>query len=196
MFKDLNKFSHCPFWTRKFSAETRCRERKALQLRIRVMQPITLTTGSETLLMAAPAAPEASMRPTPSTFHRVLVTGAMVLGAALVAWSGAIHLHLWMGGYRNIHIIGPLFLAQAVTAFVVALVIIILRWATSALAGALFLASTIAGLLVSSWHGIFGFRDSLSAPFATLSLFVEGAGIVVLASAAAGRYLTRRASRR
>ena len=160
------------------------------------MQPVTLTPGSEPVMMATSPAPETTMRPTPSTFSRVLVTGAMVLGAALVAWSGAIHLHLWNGGYRNIHIVGPLFLVQAITAFVIALATIILRWATAALAGALFLAGTIAGLLVSSWHGIFGFRDSLSAPFATLSMWVEGAGIVILVSAAVGRHLIRRASGR
>jgi hypothetical protein len=175
----------------RMSDETRGRERKAAHFRIPVMQPVTMTTRRESF-----PPPDASMRTTSSTFHRVLVTGGMVLGAAMVAWSGAIHLHLWMGGYRNIHIIGPLFLAQAITAFVIALVVVALRWATSALVGALFLASTIAGLVISGWHGLFGFRDSLTAPFATLSLVVEGAGIFVLASSGAGRYLLRRASRR
>jgi hypothetical protein len=160
------------------------------------MQPITLSSDSESILMAPAPVSEAGTRPTTSMSHRVLVTAAMILGAALVAWSGAIHLHLWNGGYRNIHIVGPLFLAQSITAFVVALAIIISRWPTATLVGALFLASTIGGLLVSSWHGIFGFQDSLSAPYATLSLFVEGAGIVVLVAAAAGRHLIRRASRR
>jgi len=38
----------------------------------------------------------------------------IVIGAATVAVSAIIHLHLWLQGYKHIHTIGPLFLAQAV----------------------------------------------------------------------------------
>ena len=48
--------------------------------------------------------------------QRVVVNGAMLVGATLLAGSGAIHLHLWLSGYRAIDIIGPLFLTQAVSA--------------------------------------------------------------------------------
>jgi len=131
-------------------------------------------------------------REMPAKYHRAVVNGAMVLGAVLVAASGTIHLHLWMGGYRNIHIIGPMFLAQAISAFAIAIAIAVLRWATLALVGAALLAGTIGGLLATVWHGVFGFQDSLGAPYAGLSLFMEGAGIVVLVSAAFGRYQLRR----
>ena len=124
--------------------------------------------------------------------HRIAVNVTMVLGAGFVAWSGAIHLHLWMGGYKTIHVIGPLFLAQAISGFAIALAVVILRWTTAALAGAAFLASTIGGLLISSWHGIFGFHDSLTAPFASASLLVEAIGVALLAAAAVLRYQLRR----
>ena len=153
---------------------------------------LTATPSPNTTTISVPAAPDIQ-RPS-SKVHRAAVNGVMVLGAALVAWSGAIHLHLWMGGYKSIHIIGPLFVAQAITAFAVAIGIAVLRWATAALAGAAFLASTIGGLLVSSWHGIFGFHDSLSAPFASISLLVETIGIVVLAFAAFVAFRLRRRS--
>ena len=39
---------------------------------------------------------------------------------------------------------------------------------------------TIGGLLLSSWQSVFGIHDSLSAPFAGATLFVEGTGIAVL----------------
>ena len=37
--------------------------------------------------------------------------------AALLAWIGYIHLHLWLEGYRQIPTDGPLFLADAVAGF-------------------------------------------------------------------------------
>jgi hypothetical protein len=60
----------------------------------------------------------------------------------------------------------------------------------SALAGALYLASTIGGLLMSATVGIFGFQDGLRVPWATSSLVIETAGLVVLV--AAGRPLFKR----
>ena len=49
---------------------------------------------------------------------------------------------------------------------------------------------------MSAWHGIFGFHESLSAPYAGLSLSVEGAGIAVLVLASIGRYLLAMRERR
>lgn len=123
-----------------------------------------------------------------SRYQNSIVNGTMVVGAMLLAGSGAIHLHLWLSGYRAIHVIGPLFMAQAISAFGIALAVVVLRRATAALAGTALLAGTIAGLLMSSWHGIFGFHDSLTAPYAGLSLWVEGAGIAALVLASVGRY--------
>ena len=128
--------------------------------------------------------------------QRVVVNGAMLVGATLLAGSGAIHLHLWLSGYRAIHIIGPLFLTQAVSAFVIALAVVVWRRAIPALVGSALLAGTSGGLLMSAWHGIFGFHESLSAPYAGLSLSVEGAGIAVLVLASIGRYLLAMRERR
>ncbi len=105
-------------------------------------------------------------------------------GGVLLVVSSVIHLHLWSTGYRHIPTIGPLFLVQGAFGIVLALAIGISRRAWTALAGALFVASTIGGLLLSVEVGLFGFKDSLSAPDATLSLVVESAALVVLASAA------------
>src|SRR5580658_7426434 len=124
-------------------------------------------------------------------YRRYAVNGAMLLGGALVAGSGAIHLHLWLSGYRYIHIIGPLFLAQAISAFFIALAVVASRRTTFALAGIALLAGTTGGLLFSSWHGVFGFHESLSAPFAGVSLLLEGTGITVLGAASVGRHQLR-----
>jgi hypothetical protein len=113
-------------------------------------------------------------------------------GALLVALSALIHLHLWSTGYRQIHIIGPLFLLQAIAGLVVAAAVAASRHYLMALAGALFVAGTIAGLVISVEVGLFGFRDSFSAPYAINSVIVEALAVVVLASAAlAGRHRGR-----
>jgi hypothetical protein len=102
-------------------------------------------------------------------------------GAALLIWSAVIHLHLWAASYRHIPTIGPLFLVQGIAGIVIAAAIVILRRPIVVVGGALFAASTIGGLLISVNVGLFGFQDSLDAPFATQSLFVEAAAVAVLA---------------
>jgi len=105
-------------------------------------------------------------------------------GSALLIISAAIHLHLWSNGYDHIATIGPLFLLQGIAGIVMALLVAISRHFLVSLAGALFAAATIGGLLVSVEIGLFGFQDSLSAPYATMSLVVEAAAVVVLSASA------------
>ena len=106
-----------------------------------------------------------------------------LVGGVLLVVSSVIHLHLWSTGYRHIPTIGPLFLLQGIVGIVLALLVGVTRRVWAALLGALFAASTIGGLLLSVEVGLFGFKDSLSAPDATLSLVVESAALVVLAAA-------------
>lgn len=112
--------------------------------------------------------------------RRWAADGSMVLGAAMVVWSGAIHLDLWTAGYRSLPTIGWLFLFQAVVAFVAGATVVVTRRVEAAAAGALLLASTAMGLVWSVEWGLFGFQDRYGAPFATESLGVESAGVVVL----------------
>jgi hypothetical protein len=113
-----------------------------------------------------------------------VITLGVVVGAALVATTGAIHLHLWATGYRDIATIGPLFLFQGVAGAVLAVVLVASRRLLMVVAAAGFLVATIGGLLLSVYVGLFGFQDTLAAPFAGLSLAVESAGTVVLAAVA------------
>jgi hypothetical protein len=114
------------------------------------------------------------------TASRLLAGLAMVIGAFLVAATAVIHLHLWKTGYRHIPTIGPLFLLQAIGGFVLAVVVALWhRWYVAGV-GALFLMGTAAGLVVSAQWGLFGFKDSFSAPYAALALFLELAGAAVL----------------
>jgi hypothetical protein len=126
----------------------------------------------------------AVVHPTGSATRRVVITLALLIGAALVAWTSTIHLHLWDTGYRHIPTIGPLFLIQGVAGAVIAVVLVVSRRLFAVVAAAGFMIATIGGLLLSVYVGLFGFMDSLSAPYAGLTLIVESAGTLVLAGAA------------
>ncbi len=62
-----------------------------------------------------------------SPVARWAVTLLAVAGAALLVWSGVIHLQLWSDGYKDISVIGPLFLVQAIASIVLALALVVFR---------------------------------------------------------------------
>jgi hypothetical protein len=94
-------------------------------------------------------------------------------GAGFLVWSAVIHLELWSDGYRDISVIGPLFLVQGIVSIVLAVAVVALRWLVLLVAGAVTGAATAVGLLLSVYVGLFGYTESLSVPYATLSLAVE-----------------------
>jgi hypothetical protein len=108
-----------------------------------------------------------------------------VAGAALMVWSSVIHLQLWSDGYRSISVIGPLFLIQGVAGIALAVVTAVFRRVILIAAGAVTMAATAAGLLLSAGIGLFGFQESLAVPYAMSSLVVEFASAAVLAVASA-----------
>jgi hypothetical protein len=115
------------------------------------------------------------------------------IGAAFLVWSAVIHLELWSDGYKDISVIGPLFLVQAIACIVVAVAIVALRWLALLAAGAVAGAATAVGLLLSVYVGLFGYTESLSVPYATLSLAVEFTAAFVLLVAAGLLALVRTA---
>jgi hypothetical protein len=84
-------------------------------------------------------------------------------------------------GYRTIPMIGPLFLVQGIAGTLLAVLLLLSRRLLMVAAAAGFMIATIGGLLLSVSVGLFGFMDSLAAPYAGLSLGVESAGALVLA---------------
>jgi hypothetical protein len=116
---------------------------------------------------------------------RWTVTIATWAGALLMLDSGIIHLRLWAdGGYRGIAVIGPLFLVQGVAGILLAVVLGVFRRLWLMVAGAVLMGATAAGLLLSVHVGLFGYRESLTVPYAGMSLVEEAAGAVLLAGAA------------
>jgi plastocyanin len=89
-----------------------------------------------------------------------------LIGAGLLIAAGAVHLDLYLTGYRSIPTIGPLFLLQVVAALLVGVAILAtVRMSghvigrLAALAGALLAIGTLAGYLVSLHVGLFGFHE-------------------------------------
>jgi hypothetical protein len=113
-----------------------------------------------------------------------VVSGLAWIGALLLVLSAAIHLHLWSQSYRHIPTIGPLFLLQGLAGIVLAVIVAVSRHWLVLVGAALFAVGTIGGLLLSVYVGLFGFKDSLSAPYATKSLVLEAVAFGVLTGAA------------
>jgi predicted lipoprotein with Yx(FWY)xxD motif len=105
-----------------------------------------------------------------------------IAGAALLIASGAIHLDLYLTGYKSIPTIGPLFLLQIIAAFVLAVAILVTRHWLAAAAGAGFAASTLGGYLLSLKVGLFGFTE-VRTTAGIVAAIIDVAAFAVLATA-------------
>jgi predicted lipoprotein with Yx(FWY)xxD motif len=106
-----------------------------------------------------------------------------VAGTGLLVATGAIHLDLYLTGYRTIPTIGGLFLLQVIAAFFLAVVVGLVGSRVAAVAGALFALSTLGGYLLSIWFGLFGFRE-VRTTAGVVAGVIEVAAFAVLAALA------------
>jgi predicted lipoprotein with Yx(FWY)xxD motif len=125
---------------------------------------------------------------TPRSGFRPLLAGRLV-GAGLLVATGAIHLDLYLTGYRAIPTIGPLFLLQVIAAFLLAAVIAATSSWVAAVSGAGFAIATLGGYLLSIWVGLFGFKEvrttaGIAAAIVELAAFGVLAGVALRATAA------------
>jgi predicted lipoprotein with Yx(FWY)xxD motif len=104
-------------------------------------------------------------------------------GSGLLVATGAIHLDLYLTGYRTIPTIGWLFLLQVIAAFGLALAVGLLGSRLAAAAGALFALGTLGGYLLSIWFGLFGFRE-VRTTAGIVAGVIEVAAFTVLATLA------------
>jgi hypothetical protein len=133
------------------------------------------------------------LRPIPESLRpttRFSAVGGIVVGAAMIAASAVIHLHLWMVGYKHIHLIGPAFLFQAISGLALAVLLMAFRRLVLVVVGLLFCAGSVTALLLSATVGFLGLHDGLGVPWAGWSLGTELAGFVVL-TGCAGLMLAR-----
>ena len=110
------------------------------------------------------------------------------LGAVAIVVIGAVHLELWAWhGYRNVHVIGPLFLLNAIGAAGLALLLAVRGGLLAELVGLGFVVSTLSAYLISVHHGLFGFVETPHGTPQHVSLAAEIAAIVLLSAALALR---------
>ena len=108
--------------------------------------------------------------------------------AALV--SALAHLKLWVDGMRDISVIGPAFLVNAVAGVVIAVLLLRRRDWVPAFLVLGFGASTLGALILSSTVGLFGHHEPFEGPYVWTTAVAEVVCIV------AGALLLRPVSRR
>src|ERR1700729_2040834 len=135
---------------------------------------------------AAGRAAREHAEPPPSGWARITLR---VAGAGLLIATTAIHLDLYLTGYRTIPVIGWLFLLQVIAAFGLALAVLaipgrfVVAGRLAAAAGAGFALATLAGYLLSVWVGLFGFTE-VRTTAGVVAGVVEVAAFAVLAALA------------
>jgi predicted lipoprotein with Yx(FWY)xxD motif len=146
------------------------------------------TTRPGTVRSAGRPTREHAERPAPGWPTVIL----RVAGSGLLIATAAIHLDLYLTGYRTIPTIGWLFLLQVIAAFALGLAVLAIprRPAAAALAsrlaaavGAGFALATLGGYLLSVWIGLFGFKEVRTTAGIVAGL-VEVAAFAVLAALA------------
>jgi predicted lipoprotein with Yx(FWY)xxD motif len=118
-----------------------------------------------------------------------------VAGAGLLIAAGAIHLDLYLTGYRTIPTIGWLFLLQVIAAFGLGLAVLaiglrpvvglrsVIAGRVAAAGGAGFALATLGGYLLSIWTGLFGFKEVRTTAGLVAGL-IDVAAFAVLAALA------------
>jgi predicted lipoprotein with Yx(FWY)xxD motif len=110
--------------------------------------------------------------------------GLRVTGAGLLIATAAIHLDLYLTGYRSIPVIGGLFLLQVIVGFLAGAVVLATGSRLAAAAGAVFALATLGGYLLSVWNGLFGFTEVRTAAGIAAGV-IEVAAFAALAALAA-----------
>jgi predicted lipoprotein with Yx(FWY)xxD motif len=107
-----------------------------------------------------------------------------IAGAGLLIATAAIHLDLYLTGYRTIPTIGWLFLLQVIAGFGLAALVLVTGTRLAAAAGAGFALSTLGGYLLSVQFGLFGFRE-VRTTAGIVAGIIEVAAFAALAALAA-----------
>jgi len=80
--------------------------------------------------------------------------------ALLVAAAGAIHLYLYFDYFHFVHVVGALFLVNAAAGLLIGAVLLVRRDSLVLLAAAGYAVGTLAGFVISTRWGLFGYRET------------------------------------
>lgn len=117
---------------------------------------------------------------------RGYLTWLRLAGAGLLTATAAIHLDLYLTGYRSIPVIGWLFLLQVIAGFALALAAAVIPHWLAPAAGAVFALATLGGYLLSIWVGLFGFRETRTTAGIAAGVIEVAAFAALAACAVAG----------
>ena len=102
-----------------------------------------------------------------------------VIVAAAILVSGAVHLKLWADGFRDIDVIGPLFLLNAAGAVVIAAAVVLWRSWLPLFAAVGFGASTLVAFVISATVGLFGVHEVWNGGYVITANISELVALVV-----------------
>jgi hypothetical protein len=121
----------------------------------------------------------------PFTGHGATVTNRWIVFARAAAAIGVtisadVHFELWYGqGFRDISVIGPLFLLNAISGLIIAFAVICWRHWLSAAAAAGFGAATLIAFWISVVHGLFGVQEAATGLSEVLAEVAEIVALVM-----------------
>jgi hypothetical protein len=99
--------------------------------------------------------------------------------AAAVLVSAAVHFKLWMDGMRDLSVIGPSFLLNAVAGLVIAIGVLLWRSWLPLLAAAGFGAATLVAFVISATVGLFGVHEVWTGGYVVAAYVSELVALVV-----------------
>lgn len=115
-----------------------------------------------------------------------------MLAAIAVLVSAAVHLRLWLDGFRSIHMVGPAFMLNAVAGVVIAVLLVVWRrhWLPPLLALG-FGVATLGAFVTSATVGLYGVHETWSGFYVLAALVSEVVAIVVVLAILAREYRLR-----
>ncbi len=102
-----------------------------------------------------------------------------VIVAAAVLVSGVVHFKLWMDGMKDLSVIGPSFLLNAVGALVIAVAVLLWRSWLPLLAAVGFAVATLVAFVISATVGLFGVHEVWTGGYVVTAYVAELVALVV-----------------
>lgn len=111
--------------------------------------------------------------------RRTTATALRWVVAVAVVVSAVVHLLLWRDGMRDVAVVGPAFLVNAVAGVVIGVALVTWRHWLPLLAAVGFGAATFGAYLMSMTVGFFGVREQVWTTEAVVSAVTEVAAVVL-----------------
>lgn len=110
-----------------------------------------------------------------------MARGAQISLALLVVAAGAIHLYLYFDYFHRVHVIGVLFLVNAAAGLVIGAVLLARRDLLVLLSAFGYVVGTLAGFVVSTRWGLFGYHETFWGSWQETAGGIEFAAAVLAA---------------